>query len=198
MTAHVTVSNAGQALSSALAGLGKAILPELLAKESIEAGKLEVHPELTVLARLVDGVKNLFLPQAMERSLQFEVELAHDLPVSLFSDRQRLEQILKNLLANAFKFTEKGSVTLRVEKRGEDQLAFAVRDTGIGIAPEQQAAIFEAFRQADGTTNRRYGGTGLGLSITQSIIGQHRGLVECESEPGRTDFIIFLPLEDTP
>ena len=170
------------------------LINDILDISKVEAGKLEVHPELTVLARLVDGVKNLFLPQAMERSLQFEVELAHDLPVSLFSDRQRLEQILKNLLANAFKFTEKGSVTLRVEKRGEDQLAFAVRDTGIGIAPEQQAAIFEAFRQADGTTNRRYGGTGLGLSISRELANLLGGEIEVQSRPGAgSTFTLVVP-----
>ncbi|MFP5340614.1 MAG: response regulator, partial [Gammaproteobacteria bacterium] len=170
------------------------LINDILDISKVEAGKLEVHPELTVLARLVDGVKNLFLPQAMERSLQFEVELADDLPVSLFSDRQRLEQILKNLLANAFKFTEKGSVTLRVEKRGEDQLAFAVRDTGIGIAPEQQAAIFEAFRQADGTTNRRYGGTGLGLSISRELANLLGGEIEVQSRPGASStFTLVVP-----
>ncbi|WP_394375076.1 response regulator [Stutzerimonas frequens] len=170
------------------------LINDILDISKVEAGKLEVHPELTVLARLVDGVKNLFLPQAMERSLQFEVELADDLPVSLFSDRQRLEQILKNLLANAFKFTEKGSVTLRVEKRGEDQLAFVVRDTGIGIAPEQQAAIFEAFRQADGTTNRRYGGTGLGLSISRELANLLGGEIEVQSRPGAgSTFTLVVP-----
>ncbi|TDL97220.1 response regulator [Stutzerimonas stutzeri ATCC 17588 = LMG 11199] len=170
------------------------LINDILDISKVEAGKLEMHPELTVLARLVDGVKNLFLPQAMERSLQFEVELADDLPVSLFSDRQRLEQILKNLLANAFKFTEKGSVTLRVEKRGEDQLAFAVRDTGIGIAPEQQAAIFEAFRQADGTTNRRYGGTGLGLSISRELANLLGGEIEVQSRPGAgSTFTLVVP-----
>ncbi len=170
------------------------LINDILDISKVEAGKLEVHPELTVLARLVDGVKNLFLPQAMEQSLQFEVELADDLPVSLFSDRQRLEQILKNLLANAFKFTEKGSVTLRVEKRGEDQLAFVVRDTGIGIAPEQQAAIFEAFRQADGTTNRRYGGTGLGLSISRELANLLGGEIEVQSRPGAgSTFTLVVP-----
>ena len=135
------------------------LINDILDISKVEAGKPRGAPELTILARLVDGMKSLFLPQAMEKALSFSVELADDLPPTLFTDRQRPEQILKNLLANAFKFTEKGSVTLRVEPRDGGMLAFAVRDTGIGIAPEQQAAIFEAFRQADGTTNRRYGGT---------------------------------------
>ena len=151
-------------------------------------------PELTILARLVDGMKSLFLPQAMEKALSFSVELADDLPPTLFTDRQRLEQILKNLLANAFKFTEKGSVTLRVEPRDGGMLAFAVRDTGIGIAPEQQAAIFEAFRQADGTTNRRYGGTGLGLSISRELANLLGGQIEVQSAPDAgSTFTLVLP-----
>ncbi|MCQ4301594.1 response regulator [Pseudomonas songnenensis] len=170
------------------------LINDILDISKVEAGKLEVHPELTILTRLVDGMKNLFLPQAMERSLQFSVELADDLPASLFTDRQRLEQILKNLLANAFKFTEKGSVTLRVEPRDDDLLAFAVRDTGIGIAQEQQAVIFEAFRQADGTTNRRYGGTGLGLSISRELANLLGGQIEVQSAPGAgSTFTLIVP-----
>jgi CheY-like chemotaxis protein len=170
------------------------LINDILDISKVEAGKLEVHPELTILSRLVDGMKNLFLPLAMEKSLQFSVELADELPASLFTDRQRLEQILKNLLANAFKFTEKGSVTLRVEPRDDDLLAFAVRDTGIGIAPEQQAAIFEAFRQADGTTNRRYGGTGLGLSISRELANLLGGEIEVQSTPGAgSTFTLVVP-----
>ncbi|AGA85003.1 response regulator [Stutzerimonas stutzeri] len=170
------------------------LINDILDISKVEAGKFEVHPELTILSRLVDGMKNLFLPQAMERSLQFSVELADDLPASLFTDRQRLEQILKNLLANAFKFTEKGSVTLRVEPRDDDLLAFAVRDTGIGIAQEQQAVIFEAFRQADGTTNRRYGGTGLGLSISRELANLLGGQIEVQSAPGAgSTFTLVVP-----
>lgn len=170
------------------------LINDILDISKVEAGKLEVHPELTILARLVDGMKSLFLPQAMEKALSFSVELADDLPPTLFTDRQRLEQILKNLLANAFKFTEKGSVTLRVEPRDGDMLAFAVRDTGIGIAPEQQAAIFEAFRQADGTTNRRYGGTGLGLSISRELANLLGGQIEVQSAPGAgSTFTLVLP-----
>jgi CheY-like chemotaxis protein/signal transduction histidine kinase len=170
------------------------LINDILDISKVEAGKLDVHPELTILSRLVDGMKNLFLPQAMERSLQFSVELADDLPASLYTDRQRLEQILKNLLANAFKFTEKGSVTLRVEPRDDDLLAFAVRDTGIGIAHEQQAVIFEAFRQADGTTNRRYGGTGLGLSISRELANLLGGQIEVQSTPGAgSTFTLVVP-----
>ncbi|PKL98538.1 MAG: two-component system sensor histidine kinase/response regulator, partial [Gammaproteobacteria bacterium HGW-Gammaproteobacteria-9] len=152
------------------------LINDILDISKVEAGKLEVHPELTILSRLVDGMKNLFLPQAMERSLQFSVELADDLPASLFTDRQRLEQILKNL------------------PRDDDLLAFAVRDTGIGIAQEQQAVIFEAFRQADGTTNRRYGGTGLGLSISRELANLLGGQIEVQSAPGAgSTFTLVVP-----
>jgi len=170
------------------------LINDILDISKVEAGKLEVHPELTILTRLVDGLKNLFLPQAMEKLLTFEVELADDVPPTLFSDRQRLEQILKNLLANAFKFTQKGSVTLRVERHASGQLAFAVRDTGIGIPAEQQEAIFEAFRQADGTTNRRYGGTGLGLSISRELAQLLGGQISVQSVPGAgSTFTLLVP-----
>ncbi|MGE4405025.1 response regulator [Pseudomonas sp.] len=170
------------------------LINDILDISRVEAGKLEVHPELTILSRLVDGLKNLFLPLAREQSLAFEVVLGDDLPSTLFSDRQRLEQILKNLLANAFKFTEKGTVTLRVERHAGGQLAFAVSDTGIGVPVEQQAAIFEAFRQADGTTNRRYGGTGLGLSISRELAQLLGGQISVQSAPGAgSTFTLLVP-----
>lgn len=170
------------------------LINDILDISKVEAGKLEVHPELTILSRLVDGLKNLFLPLAREKSLAFEVVLGDDLPSTLFSDRHRLEQILKNLLANAFKFTEKGTVTLRVERHAGGQLAFAVSDTGIGVPVEQQAAIFEAFRQADGTTNRRYGGTGLGLSISRELAQLLGGQISVQSAPGAgSTFTLLVP-----
>jgi len=169
------------------------LINDILDISKVEAGKLDVHPELVVLTRMVDGLKSLFLAQALEKSLQFNVELAADLPPSLYTDRQRLEQILKNLLSNAFKFTEKGSVELRVARHGE-QLAFAVRDSGIGIPTDQQEVIFEAFRQADGTTNRRYGGTGLGLSISRELAQLLGGTIEVSSEPGAGSvFTLIVP-----
>ncbi|WP_407293023.1 response regulator [Stutzerimonas zhaodongensis] len=169
------------------------LINDILDISKVEAGKLDVHPELVVLTRMVDGLKSLFLAQALEKALQFNVELAADLPPSLYTDRQRLEQILKNLLSNAFKFTEKGSVELRVTRHGE-QLAFAVRDSGIGIPADQQEVIFEAFRQADGTTNRRYGGTGLGLSISRELAQLLGGTIEVTSEPGAGSlFTLIVP-----
>ncbi len=170
------------------------LINDILDISKVEAGKLDVRPELLILTRMVDGLKSLFLAQALEKTLQFEVVLDDDLPSSLFTDRQRLEQILKNLLSNAFKFTEKGSVTLRVMRRDEDRIAFAVRDSGIGIPADQQDVIFEAFRQADGTTNRRYGGTGLGLSISRELAQLLGGSIEVSSEPGAGSlFTLVLP-----
>ncbi len=170
------------------------LINDILDISKVEAGKLDVHPELLVLSRLADGLRSLFLAQSLEKSLQFNVELADDLPSSLYTDRQRLEQILKNLLSNAFKFTEKGSVEMHVTRHGEGQVAFAVRDSGIGIPVDQQDVIFEAFRQADGTTNRRYGGTGLGLSISRELAQLLGGTIEVSSEPGAGSvFTLIVP-----
>ncbi len=170
------------------------LINDILDIAKVEAGKLDVHPEPVLLARMLDGLKSLFLAQALDKSLQFEVELGDGLPASLYSDRQRLEQILKNLLSNAFKFTEQGGIILRVTRHADRQLAFAVHDSGIGIPEEQQAVIFEAFRQADGTTNRRYGGTGLGLSISRELAQLLGGTIEVSSEPGAGSvFTLIVP-----
>ena len=170
------------------------LINDILDISKVEAGKLDVHPELLILTRMVDGLKSLFLAQALEKSLQFNVVLDEGLPSSLYTDRQRLEQILKNLLSNAFKFTEKGSVELRVTRREGEQIAFAVHDSGIGIPSDQQDVIFEAFRQADGTTNRRYGGTGLGLSISRELAQLLGGTIEVTSAPGAGSvFTLIVP-----
>ncbi len=171
------------------------LINDILDLSKVEAGKLEVYPEPTPLQRLVDGLHDLFLPQAMSKSLTFSIELAEGVPQSLFVDRQRLEQILKNLLSNAFKFTDSGSVVLRVAAADAGRISFAVQDSGIGIAPEQQDVIFEAFRQADGTTNRRYGGTGLGLSISRELARLLGGQIVVHSQPGvGSTFTLLLPV----
>ncbi|TBU92622.1 response regulator [Stutzerimonas kirkiae] len=170
------------------------LINDILDIAKVEAGKMDVRPELMILSRVLDSLRNLFMPQATEKSLQFFLEYGEDLPASLYADRQRLEQIIKNLLSNAFKFTEEGTVTLRVERRADGLLAFQVRDTGIGIAESEREAIFEAFRQADGTTNRRYGGTGLGLSISRELAHLLGGSIEVDSEPGvGSTFTLLLP-----
>ena len=170
------------------------LINDILDIAKVEAGKLEIRPERTPLASLLEGLRDVFVPLAGERSLSFEIEQQGELPQVLFTDRQRAEQILRNLLSNAFKFTDRGGVTLSVSRQDDQYLAFAVRDTGIGIAADQQQAIFEAFRQADGTTNRRYGGTGLGLSISRDLAGLLGGSITVSSVPGEgSTFTLLLP-----
>ncbi|WP_220812628.1 response regulator [Pseudomonas paralcaligenes] len=170
------------------------LINDILDIAKVEAGKLEVRPERTPLASMLEGLRDVFGPQARERGLSFEVELHAGVPEVLFTDRQRAEQILRNLLANAFKFTEHGGVTLSVSRHDDQTLAFAVRDTGIGIAADQQEVIFQAFRQADGTTNRRYGGTGLGLSISRDLARLLGGSIGVSSVAGEgSTFTLLLP-----
>jgi signal transduction histidine kinase len=125
------------------------------------------------------------------------MEIAPGLPAAIRTDATRLKQILKNLLANAFKFTPRGAVRLRVVPRGDKSVAFEVSDTGIGIPPDKQRIIFEAFQQADGSTSRQYGGTGLGLSISRELTRLLGGELELASEPGKgSTFTLVLPLSD--
>ncbi|MGG2398507.1 response regulator [Pseudomonas sp. SH1-B] len=170
------------------------LINDILDIAKVEAGKLEVRPERTPLSSMLEGLRDVFGPMAGQRGLSFEIEQQGELPQVLFTDRQRAEQILRNLLSNAFKFTERGGVTLRVSRHDSQTLAFAVRDSGIGIALDQQQVIFDAFRQADGTTNRRYGGTGLGLSISRDLAGLLGGSISIESAPGEgSTFTLLLP-----
>ena len=170
------------------------LINDILDISKVEAGKLEMRPENTSVARLVDGLRSMFEPMAANKKLKFEVDLQPGSPMMLFTDRQRLEQVIKNLLSNAVKFTEKGTVSLTVASQPDDGIAFIVRDSGIGIAADQQESIFEAFRQADGTTNRRYGGTGLGLSISRDLAALLGGSISVTSEPGQGSvFTLVLP-----
>ncbi|WP_434557311.1 response regulator [Pseudomonas sp. Z4-20] len=170
------------------------LINDILDISKVEAGKLEVRPENTSVPRLVEGLQAMFKPLTAEKGLAFEVQIMPDAPAMLYTDRQRLEQVLKNLLSNAVKFTEQGSVMLSVTGQPGSGIAFMVRDSGIGIAPDQQQSIFEAFRQADGTTNRRYGGTGLGLSISRDLAALLGGSISVVSEPGKGSvFTLVLP-----
>jgi CheY-like chemotaxis protein/CHASE3 domain sensor protein len=171
------------------------LINDILDLSKIEAGHVEVRPETVALQRLTGDLRQLFQPVADERGLKFEIDFADDCPSLVETDRQRLEQILKNLLSNAFKFTEAGSVRLAIAPAGADGLAFAVTDTGIGISREQQQSIFEAFRQADGTISRRYGGTGLGLSISRELARLLGGAITLESQAGEgSTFTVTIPL----
>jgi signal transduction histidine kinase/CheY-like chemotaxis protein/CHASE3 domain sensor protein len=171
------------------------LINDILDIAKVEAGKLEVRPEVTPLAGLAQGLHSMFEPLARRKGLQLQVDAAADLPASMFTDRHRLEQILRNLLANAVKFTEQGSVTLRVAREGAEQVRFDVGDSGIGIDASQQELIFEAFRQADGTSSRKYGGTGLGLSISRDLARLLGGDISVQSAPGQgSTFTVVLPL----
>ncbi len=130
--------------------------------------------------------------------MRFTAEADNKAPESLITDAQRLSQILGNLLSNAFKFTGEGGVTVRVSAAGYDTVAFAVTDTGIGISPEQQHIIFEAFRQADGSTHRKYGGTGLGLSVSRDLARLLGGDILVESTVGEgSTFTLIVPRESS-
>ncbi|SHL21202.1 response regulator [Phytopseudomonas punonensis] len=170
------------------------LINDILDISKVEAGKLDLRPENTNVVRLAQSLEATFQPVAGEKQLGFNVEIGDDLPRSLYTDRLRVEQILKNLLSNAFKFTEQGQVSLSVI-RVDEGVSFAVRDSGIGIPKEQQEYIFEAFRQADGTTNRRFGGTGLGLSISRDLAALLGGSISVMSTPGEGSvFTLVLPL----
>src|SRR3954469_10095103 len=168
---------------------------------------MEVNPTDVTVRDVTDFVERTFRPVAEQKNLAFTLEVAPDAPSPVYTDGQRLQQVLKNLLSNAFKFTERGGVTLTIRRadkgrrfaartldRADDVIAFGVKDTGIGIPRDKQQLIFEAFQQADGTTSRKYGGTGLGLSISREIARLLGGEIHVESTPGEgSTFTLFLP-----
>lgn len=172
------------------------LINDILDLSKIEAGHVEIHPEVTPLARLANGLRQLFDPVAQEKKLDFEIKIDAAIPRSFETDPQRLEQILKNLISNAIKFTESGKVILSIAAEGDDRILFSVSDTGIGISEEQLKSIFEAFHQADSTISRRYGGTGLGLSISRQLARLLGGAIRVESTPGQgSRFTLMLPLK---
>jgi CheY-like chemotaxis protein/CHASE3 domain sensor protein len=173
-----------------------ALINDILDLSKIEAGKVEVQPESLVIAGVVETLRRNFEPLARERRLEFTYSVDAGAPERLETDPQRLGQVLKNLLSNAFKFTEQGAVSLRVAAAPNGEITFAVQDSGIGIPPEQHEIIFEAFRQADGSTHRKYGGTGLGLSISRDLARLLGGDVTVQSEAGKGSvFTLRLPLK---
>jgi signal transduction histidine kinase/DNA-binding response OmpR family regulator/CHASE3 domain sensor protein len=176
------------------------LINDILDISKVEAGKLELVPESVPVARMLDALRMTFAPLAAQKQIGFHIEIADDAPASLYTDRQRLEQILRNLMSNAIKFTEQGEITLTVSRAtgtGDGVgVSFAVRDSGIGIPLHQQERIFEAFQQADGTTSRRFGGTGLGLSISRDLSGLLGGSIAVRSAPGQgSTFTLLLPLQ---
>jgi two-component system, chemotaxis family, sensor kinase CheA len=183
------------------------LINDILDLAKVESGKLDVISKQVELTEVRDFIYNQFLPIANQKKVHFSIEIESEWTKTFLTDEQRLQQILKNLLSNAFKFTESGSVTLQIREvmknstknRGEENqaqrmLAFSVIDTGIGIEKEKHETIFDAFRQADGTTSRQYGGTGLGLSISREIAYLLGGFIEVSSEIGKgSTFTLFLP-----
>ena len=171
------------------------LINEILDLSKIEAGHIEVHAERFGVQKLLSDLATLLGPVASEKGLALDVVVTPDCPAVIESDRQRIEQILKNLLSNALKFTEAGNVTVSASATRDGKVAFSVTDSGIGIAPEQQARIFEAFQQADGSISRRYGGTGLGLSISQELARLLGGDISVESTPGKGScFRLVVPV----
>jgi signal transduction histidine kinase/ligand-binding sensor domain-containing protein/CheY-like chemotaxis protein/HPt (histidine-containing phosphotransfer) domain-containing protein len=182
-----------------------AIINDLLDFSKIEAGKLSIENIDFALDETIGQVVTLFEEQAGAHSVGFSVHLDRDLPRFVVGDPTRLRQILVNLVGNAFKFTESGTVTVRVQRRPEDQLGavklnmirFAVEDTGIGIEPDALPRLFQKFEQADATTTRRYGGTGLGLAICRQLVELMGGRISAASTPGvGSSFSFVLPLAD--
>ncbi|MDQ6744449.1 MAG: HAMP domain-containing protein [Actinomycetota bacterium] len=197
-----TINSAGNDLLS--------LISDILDLSKVEAGRMELQRSPVVLADLAQDAGRAFGQVAEQNGLDFTVELAPELPPSILSDEQRLGQILKNLLSNAFKFTDRGAVRLSIGTPADSVtfseealqspagvIELSVSDTGIGIPGDKLRHIFEAFQQADGTTSRKYGGTGLGLSISREIAQRLGGEIQVESAPARgSRFTLYLPLID--
>ncbi len=172
-----------------------ALINDILDLSRIEAGRVDITAEAVAIGRLVEEQASPFAAIAREKGLDLQVSIAPAIPEQLQTDPRRLGQILKNLLANAVKFTDRGRVSLHVAATADGRIAFAVRDTGIGIPPHQQGLIFEAFRQADGSTHRKYGGTGLGLAISRDLARLLGGDLEVTSVAGEgSTFTLTIPV----
>ncbi len=181
-----TISSAGNDLLH--------LINDILDLSKIEAGKVEVHAEPVRLAGMLEGLLKTMRPAADQKGLGLHLVVTPGTPAVIRTDVQRLGQILKNLLSNALKFTPQGEISVTLSPLEGERVAFAVRDTGIGIAPEQQGLVFEAFRQADGSTHRKYGGTGLGLSISRDLAQLLGGELGVASTPGQGSiFTLILP-----
>lgn len=172
------------------------LINEVLDLSKIEAGKMSVHVEKVYLKEFADTINKNFKHQADKKGLKFKVLMHKSLPGHIQTDRLRLDQIVKNLISNAIKFTDKGEVTVSLTAEPGNKVSIAVKDTGIGIPEDKQQYIFEAFQQADGGTSRRYGGTGLGLSISRELVKLLGAEIKLESHPGKgSTFTLTLPEE---
>jgi len=187
------------------------LINEILDLSKVEAGKIEIEIEPVQVTEVVDSLQQMFTEVARSRNIDFEINCdAERFTMPIHTDRQRLEQILRNLLSNAFKFTpHDGRVTVTIEAKAPDisirneklrsspyMAMFSVTDSGIGIPADKQGIIFEAFQQADGSTKRKFGGTGLGLSISRELAGALGGEIHLSSEEGKgSTFTLYLPLQ---
>ena len=185
------------------------LISDILDLSKIESGTVSVDAEEIYFTNLLETVARPFRHEAERRHLSFNVDLDPHLTRSIVTDSKRLQQVLKNLLSNAFKFTEHGGVRLRISGaaggwnvdhpilgKTPSVVAFEVTDTGIGISSEKQKIIFEAFQQADASTSRKYGGTGLGLAISRELAHLLGGEIQLRSTPGKgSTFTLYLPLK---
>ncbi len=186
------------------------LINDILDLTKIEAGRMELDLAPLALSEVYEDAERAFRHVAEQKGLTFKVEIDSSLPAKIVSDEQRLGQVLKNLLSNAFKFTHEGGVTLSIGypddraglrndalRAAEQVIAFAVTDSGVGIPDDKLNLIFEAFQQADGTTSRKYGGTGLGLSISREIARMLGGEIQVDSTVGQgSRFTLYLPLTE--
>lgn len=205
-----TLTEEEQGYASVIYNSGSDLLSminDILDLSKVEAGKMLVEMDAVNLTELPSLLQGYFGKLAEGRNLEFKVTIGAEVPDLFFTDEMRMHQILRNLLSNAFKFTQHGSVSVDVHKldsysdmnyaMNESLLSFAVKDTGIGISAENRELIFEAFRQADGTTARRFGGTGLGLSISLQLAKLLGGHISLESEEGAgSTFTLYLPCRE--
>lgn len=182
------------------------LINDILDLSKIESGKMVVLPEEVLFTDVKYYVEHQFTPIAKQKNLAFDIIMDPELPYVFITDNQRLKQILKNLLSNAFKFTQQGKVTIEFKvcnhqdqkaKEQKPMISISVTDTGIGIAADKQQFIFEAFNQADGTTSRKFGGTGLGLSISKELAQLLGGFIDVQSSLGNgSTFTLYLPEYD--
>ncbi|AWH85786.1 histidine kinase [Flavobacterium album] len=172
------------------------LIDEILDLSKIEAGKMDLEFMDIATQEVTGNLKDLFTEVAKQKGIEFKI-VDSEAPLVIKTDKMRLEQILKNLISNAIKFTSKGSVTLEIKKQDNNDkvVCFTVKDTGIGIPPEKQPLIFEAFQQADGSTKRKYGGTGLGLSISRELAKLLKGEIALKSAVNEgSEFTLSIPV----
>ncbi len=185
------------------------LINDILDLTKIEAGRIDIQPEFTDLSTLFKNLDGMFMPLAKEKKISFSCKPDNELPKQIYTDGLRVSQILTNILSNAFKFTEKGSVQIRVSTLSAEEnskiglknvpmIRFTITDTGIGIPTEHQCSIFDAFHQVDSSTRRKFGGTGLGLSISMKLANLLGGNINLISEPGKgSTFIVYIPIHFT-